>query len=147
MFCKFCGSEIPEDGAFCVKCGKINEPVGEDGRGTVIVRPIACDMDSKEHSEQRTAAAEQKAAGTRILLFSIISVVCALTGSLSVIGLVFAILARNRLGNYRVKYGATCGRATVGKHLSLAAVILNTAALVSLIVVLVTAIVRAIAAF
>lgn len=146
MFCKFCGSEIPEDGAFCIKCGKVNEPVGEDGRGTVIVRPIACDAEGPEQSEERASAQAQKSAGNKVLIFAIIGIVCALTGGLSCVGLVFSLLARTKLGQYRVHYGATNGSATVGKYLSIAAIVLNVVELITLLVVLVAAIVRALAA-
>ena len=143
MFCKFCGSEIPEDGAFCVKCGKVNEPVGEDDRGTVIVRPITCDSEGPEQTAERAAVEAQKSAGSRILMFAIFGIACALTGGLSGVGLVFSLLARTKLGHYRIRYGATTGRATVGKHLSVAAIVMNVAELGVLLVMLVAAIVRA----
>lgn len=145
MFCKFCGSEIPDDGAFCVKCGKVNEPIGEDSRGTVIVRPIACDAEGPERAEERAAIAAQKSAGSRILMFAIMGVACALTGGLSCIGLVFSLLSRTKLGHYRIQYGPTNGRATVGKHLSVVGIAMNVAELCLLLILLVTAIVRALA--
>lgn len=40
MFCRFCGTAMPGDAAFCQKCGRKQDPVVMDGPGNRLVRSL-----------------------------------------------------------------------------------------------------------
>lgn len=66
---------------------------------------------------------EREQLSGRILTFSILSLVFMSTGCLSLLGLIFACVAKSKVKTYVQRFGATEGRATVGKHLSTAGLI------------------------
>ena len=128
MFCKFCGNELPENAKFCPKCGKVAEAKEEE---TVVVTDISFDDASVEASKQYNEEREQ--AGGQILKFAILGLVFACTWILSFLGLAFSIICKIKLNNYLAVYGETDGRATVGKGLGKAAMIVSIVMLALLI--------------
>lgn len=138
MFCKYCGNELPEETNFCVHCGKLTEESSLDGDGAVVVQPIVCPEVPREEDARQQ---ERDEMGGRLLKFSIFGLVFGVSYWLSVVGLVFAILARRQVSKYEKAFGQTEGRATVGKHLSIAALIISVALMaVSIVSVLAPAI-------
>lgn len=130
MFCKYCGSELSADTNFCVKCGKLHDGVHPEDEGAVVVQPIVFGEDAE--SWESDALAKQ-AYGKSILLHAILGMSFGVTGFLSVVGLVFASISRWKLSKYRERFGQPEGKAMVGKHLSLVALIVGVVALIILI--------------
>ncbi|MBQ7387617.1 MAG: zinc ribbon domain-containing protein [Clostridia bacterium] len=118
MFCKYCGNELPEEANFCPKCGKTieNEAAHEEA-------PAQALNVTEIFGEEAVLAAERERArdelGGKILRNSIMGLAFASSFILSVVGLIFSIIARCQVKEYTRKYGETSGRASVGKGLSI----------------------------
>jgi hypothetical protein len=132
MFCKYCGNQLPETANFCPKCGKINdaakataasEPKSEPAAETatffsdaandyVPVEPVNVE-EELERSEREGS----------ILKMAILGLAFAWSGFLSLLGLIFSIIARAKISAYVRDYGETRGRASVGKGLSIGGLI------------------------
>ena len=142
MFCKHCGSELPEGASFCVTCGKkitADAPYGAEkatesaSENEFTYAPANTDFDFSYTYTEPTPAAPASAPrdeardahGGRILLFSILALAFSLSFYLAIVGTVFFIIAKVQLGRYLAKYGETEGRASVGKALSVAATPVN----------------------
>ena len=123
MFCKFCGSEFDQSTDFCPTCGKFvsESKQSEDNQSTGAV---SC-AESIEDIEKK-----KDSLGKSILIFSILGLVFGYTGVLPFLGIIFAMIARSNLKKYSTNFGETTGCATVGKHLSLAAMITSVIATV-----------------
>ena len=114
MTCKYCGNELENGATFCSRCGKIKE---EEQVEEVV--------ESAGYSEK-----ERENADGELLKFSILGLgfgIGALLsyGILSILGLIFSYIARGKLEKYTQKYRETRGRASVGKKLSVAGVIVS----------------------
>ena len=120
MFCKFCGNELPDGAGFCTKCGKVVSY--EEAQISGINTPFINDNEYTPFNEQDK---EKESKGADILKFAILSLAFASSFYLSVLGLVFSIIARVKLKKYVAQYGETEGKATVGKHLSLVGLIVS----------------------
>ncbi len=122
MFCKYCGNELPENANFCPKCGKINEDASKDDENEITVLPSS--EDNHEDIEVLEAEdpfkKEKTDLGGSILKFAILGLAFSLTVWFSLLGLIFSIVARNKVKEYISKFNETEGRATVGKSLSIA---------------------------
>ena len=121
MFCKYCGNELTENANFCPSCGKFiseSKPATEDyiSAGVVDEAPNALEYD-------QVLEEERDAAGRGVLKFAILGIAFACSFFLSLLGLIFAIVSRAKLGAYLARYGETRGPATVGKHLGIAGLI------------------------
>ena len=123
MFCKYCGNQLSDDAKFCSKCGKIT-----DANETVVnptdydffsVEPITPQLDYM----QGQAMYEKDRKAGAILKFAILGLALTCTFYLSLLGVIFSMIARAKSRKYIRLYGETNGRATVGRHLSLAGVI------------------------
>ena len=79
---------------------------------------------------------EKDTHGGRILTFAIIALAFSFTLYLSWIGLAFAIVALVKVKKYSSRYGFVDGRASVGKGLGIAALVLNITSFLSLLVTL-----------
>lgn len=141
MFCKHCGSELPDGASFCVTCGKkitaeASYTPQKEAENDFNYTVANTDFDFSYGTPAEAPAPPQDEArdahGGRILLFSILALAFSLSIYLAVIGTVFFILAKLQLGKYLAKYGETEGRASVGKAFSIAALPVNIVMLVCL---------------
>lgn len=126
MFCKFCGSELPDNMNFCGKCGKLQDSLHPQQEGDVVVQPIICKEDSATWNAEATA---KQTYSKGVLTYSIWGLALGATGFLSVVGLVLSGIARYKLSKYREMYGPVEGRAKIGKHLSMAGIIVSLVAI------------------
>ncbi len=110
MYCQFCGKEHADYVSFCPYCG-MQVSKGESVEEQVAVDPIY----------QR----EKDELGGEVLKFGILGLAFACSGLLSLLGLIFSIIARAKAGAFARRYGDTEGRATVGKHLGKAGLIVS----------------------
>ena len=124
MFCKFCGNELPNDANFCTKCGKVViQEENESVESLITEFP-----DEQEPSVIEDP--EKDELGGKILKFSILGLAFACSFFLSLLGLIFSIISKSLVNNYKEMYGETEGRATVGKHLGIAGLIASIVMLV-----------------
>ncbi len=110
MYCQFCGKEHADYVSFCPYCG-MQIGKSESVEEQVVVDPIY----------QR----EKDDLGGEVLKFGILGLAFACSGLLSLLGLIFSIIARAKAGAFARRYGDTEGRATVGKHLGKAGLIVS----------------------
>ncbi len=147
MFCKHCGSSLPENASFCATCGKkISAAPADDTKQDFNYTPgfdfeassTTYDFPAAGTPAQPTPTDEARDAhGGKILCFAILALAFSLSFYLAIVGTVFFILARIQLGQYLAKYGETEGRATVGKALSIAALPVNIVMISSTLLVLI----------
>jgi hypothetical protein len=138
MFCKFCGNELPEGANFCTKCGKVVSP--DDIPAAGVSAPVTAEYEYVPYEEPQDA--ERDSRGGSILKFAILGLAFACSFYLSFLGLVFSIIARVKVKRYVSRYNETQGRATVGRHLSVAALVASivlTAILAIIVIVMVIA--------
>ena len=136
MFCKFCGNELSEGANFCTKCGKVVSR--EDIPEVSVSAPVETEYEYVPYEEPYDPERDSK--GGSILKFAILGLAFACSFYLSVVGLVFSIIARGKVRRYLARYGETQGRATVGKHLSVAALVTSivfTAILTTLVIIMI----------
>ena len=147
MFCKHCGSKLPEDASFCVTCGKKITadtpctPTLTDAESVFnyAVANASLDFDRTYTAEDLAAPQDEArdAHGGRILLFAILALAFSLSFYLAIVGTVFYIITKVELGKYLSEYGETEGRASVGKALSKAALPVNIVMMVSITLIIV----------
>ena len=111
MYCKHCGNELPENSNFCPVCGKSIEDTKQEAEEATF-EPINEIVDFKRDEH-----------GGSILKFSILGLAFAASFFLSFLGIIFAAISKHKVATYIAEYGETQGRATVGKHLGIAAII------------------------
>ena len=115
MFCKYCGNQLPDDANFCPKCGKVTDEKTTnttDSYSSYQPEPIAF-----EEVNQNFASIQKSEDAGSILKFAILGL--AFSVPVSILGLIFTIIAKSKVKNFIYKYGDTEGRATVGKHLTI----------------------------
>lgn len=110
MYCQFCGKEHADYVSFCPYCG-MQIGKSESVEEQVVVDPIY-------QQEKDDLSGE-------VLKFGILGLAFACSGLLSLLGLIFSIIARAKAGAFARRYGDTEGRATVGKHLGKAGLIVS----------------------
>ncbi len=134
MFCKHCGYEVDEQTIFCPKCGKRIEE----------------EMILEEKTENPIVEEKKSGFGGGILgcaiaslIFAVISFIFFMVGlaefvvleeeaigflmvaiSFPIVGWILAGTARKKARDFEETYGETEGKATVGKHLALPALII-----------------------
>ena len=113
MYCKHCGNELPENSNFCPVCGKSIEDTKQEAEEATF-EPINEIVDFKRDEH-----------GGSILKFGILGLAFAVSFYFSLLGLIFSIVARVKVKSYIREYGETDGKATVGKHLSVAGSIVS----------------------
>ena len=114
MYCKHCGYQLPEDSNFCPNCGKITEEVKKEEEKVEVIDCTSVDPFLEEQRDEH---------GGKILKFSILGM--AFGFFLPVLGFIFALIARSKLKSYVNIFGETTGRASVGKGLSIPALIIS----------------------
>ena len=125
MFCKYCGNELPSGSSFCPSCGKNDIDAIEDNN---ISSGELNNIDEPEEILQSTDQvydAVRNALGGKILKFAIMGLAFGASFFLSPLGLVFSIISFIKRCKYVKEYGNTVGRATVGKNLGNAALIVS----------------------
>ena len=139
MFCKHCGSNLPDGASFCVTCSKkitTDTPYAQDFTFNTTDTDFSFDSSPQPQAPQPKDE-ERDAHGGRILCFAILALALSASLYLAPIGTVFYILARINLGKYIAKYGETEGRASVGKALSIAALPVNIVMMVCISLILI----------
>ena len=118
MLCKYCNNEINPNANFCRSCGKEITKVDltEEVQTTPVYPYIEDTVDMED---------EKNELGRSILIFSIIGLALSYFGISSLVGIIFAIIARTNLKKYSSKFGEPSGCAKVGKYLSIAALIVG----------------------
>ena len=129
MFCKYCGNELPDGTTFCPKCGSDDTPVTTEKSDTEIKNDTTfeCVLETVPKDVTKDSLA------SKILAFAIIGLAFACSLYLSFVGVVFSLISRSKLKKYIKNYGDTEGKATVGKHLGLVAMIVSFALSIGLI--------------
>ncbi len=134
MFCKYCGYKLADDANFCPKCGKlVLEPEPEITAAPLQEKTVADDpitsiepiyvepeepvyyVEPNEMELSPEVEAEKNALGSKVLTWGILALVFAETVILSLLGLIFGVVAKGKVRNYQEKFGGTDGKATVGK--------------------------------
>ena len=122
MFCKYCGNELPADGNFCPKCGRIQEAQADMNKPeeTAVTYDFEVDTGVDAIIEDPALEVEKDALGGRILTFAVLGLSFGISFWLSFLGIVFSAMAKTRIKEYVKRFGETEGRASVGKGLSTA---------------------------
>ena len=135
MFCKHCGYEIDNQTTFCPKCGKrIEEEIVFTAENTEneIIKDKKSNLSGSILGFGITSivfslfsfvfwfvgTVEAIAFGKNVLDLLIVAI------SFPILGWIFASIARRNARNFEEQFGETEGRATVGKHLALPALII-----------------------
>ena len=137
MYCKFCGNDLPDDATFCPRCGNSN-PLPEPERKAPVETPEERSYVSSKPSQPsynytpapapapkkpqqnnyiNNPAMKESLSG-EILKFGILGLAFGSSGTLSILGLIFSIIAKSKLSLYARSFGQTEGKATAGKVLS-----------------------------
>lgn len=122
MFCTQCGNELPENANFCPACGNyISDTKQESEEKVLFDAPDVVITEVVNEEEDR----ERDDLGGSILKFAIMGLgfTVGSGGMLALVGLILSIVSRSKLNTYIARYRETRGRATVGKHLGVAAMI------------------------
>lgn len=117
MFCRFCGSELPEKANFCIKCGKVIDEVDAAAPPAVLEDLIG---DPAMRAQEDPFKKEKEERGSEILKYGIMSLAFGITGWLSFLGIIFAAIGKSKVRTYLAKFQETEGKATVGKSLNTA---------------------------
>lgn len=110
MYCKFCGKEHADYVSFCPYCGM------QIGKSESVEEQIVVDPIYQQEKDDLSG---------EVLKFGILGLAFACSGLLSLLGLIFSIIARAKAKEFARRYGDTEGRATVGKHLGKAGLIVS----------------------
>ena len=133
MFCKYCGNDLNEGANFCTKCGKI---VSHDDIPTTSMTSHSSEaFDDVSYEVPQDPERSEK--GGSILKFGILGLAFGCSFYISLLGLIFSIIARVKVKRYIQEYGDTEGKATVGKHLSVAGSIVSIISLCLLPIVII----------
>ena len=138
MICKFCGNRIEDDAMFCSRCGKRVEETIDYFDESNFVNPKV----EEEKSRIGGSILGCAIAGVVLLLVSCTGILVAsevayfigydaflrcVFGLLivNIVGWIFSATARGKARGYAERFGETNGKATVGKIMSIPALILN----------------------
>lgn len=133
FFCINCGAELPTNAKFCPNCGRSTEQEApaaknlpaEDPMLTPITPVISFDAPTEESPVSQFMERERSELASSIMTFGILSLAFACSVFLSLLGLIFAIVAKTKLGTYVTRFGETTGKASAGKGLSTAGLIVS----------------------
>ena len=123
MFCKYCGNELPDGTTFCLNCGKDDTPdiINE----TKQENTIKIQIETAPSTDETKSDPKRDSLASKILTFAIMGLAFGVSFYLSFLGLVFAIISRSKLDKYVKIYADTEGKATVGKHIGVAALVVS----------------------
>ena len=99
MYCKYCGTQLPEGANFCTACGK----------------------EQNEHkAEPQTQITPEERNGMRnsILAWGITSLAFSATTIFALIGLILSCIAKKKASEYKKTFGVLDWQAKVGNHLA-----------------------------
>ena len=127
MFCKYCGNALQENASFCPVCGKITKDT--NGNEEISVTELYTQQEVIEDTDMGEMSnpfkTEKQSLGGNILKFAILGLAFGVTMYLSFLGVFFSVIAQLKLNEYKSKFIETEGRATVGKSLSIAGMIVS----------------------
>ena len=139
MFCKYCGSELPNGTTFCLKCGKddISEASSEIETTQEIKNSNSFEY-TPDVTKEEVVDPQRNSMASKILTFAIMGLAFGASYYLSFLGLIFSIISRVKLSKYIKIYNDTEGKATVGKHLGLVGLIVSIVLLATLFLDIIT---------
>jgi hypothetical protein len=137
MYCKYCGNKLDEQATFCSKCGKrVEEEID------AFDQPVF--KNTEEEDQKSKLGSPILGFGITSMIFAFISFILsscalsiaaiafegiiiysALTVMFPILGVIFAAESRSRAKEYKMVFGETNGKATVGKNIALPALIIN----------------------
>ena len=118
MFCRQCGTEIPEDSRFCSNCGTAVDAA----TNTAIVPTAKTDI---AKSETGAAAQAAPASPVPVMVWGIVGLTLSILFYFSIFGIIFSAIANKKAKNYIAQYGNASNMARVGKGLSKAGIIVG----------------------
>ena len=123
MFCKYCGSELPDGTTFCLNCGKDDTP--DITNETKQENTNEIQTETAPSTDKTKSDPKRDSLASKILTFAIMGLAFGVSFYLSFLGLIFAIISRSKLNKYIKIYTYTEGKATVGKHIGVAALVVS----------------------
>ena len=107
MFCKQCGTNIPDDTKFCPNCGSaVEETAIQPAEVAAVAKPVAGNS-------------------TEVLVWGIIGLAFACSFFMSFLGIIFSAIAKKKAKGYESTYGLVSGKARIGKNLAKAGFIVS----------------------
>ena len=107
MFCKNCGRQLDEGENICPACGTVN--------ATETPAPAAVQYDlgavDTANDQLKGAMADQA------FKWGLMSLIFAATGCLSLLGFIFSFIAKARVRDFELAFGAPEGKANAGRIL------------------------------
>ena len=147
MYCKYCGNKLDEQATYCSKCGKrVDEKIDFFDEAEINNSQEMEAKDSFGGSILGFAIAGLVFAVISLMAFSVSVEYLLLTANVSkpifillisfpLLGWIFALASTTKVKQYKMLFGETEKKATVGKHLALPAFIVNLTVLVVMIVI------------
>lgn len=115
MFCRKCGTQIPDDAIFCPACGTETHDSAENSAQTNNYTPEQNTYNSEAESE----ALASDMLASEALKYGIMGVAFAQTGILSILGIIFSSIAQNKAAEYHRRTGRYGAKAGVGRGLGI----------------------------
>lgn len=125
MFCKNCGFELQEDAKFCSRCGTEVDFVAANKNTEPVYGTVTDPYGTYTYAQNQEEVEEKSELGGSVLKFGILGLVFSLTGILSLLGLIFSSVALSKANAFARIFGQTEGKATVGRKLGKAGLIVS----------------------
>ena len=126
MYCKYCGHELPDESNFCTMCGRVVDDANNKDWTDAVD-----DAAFREEAPWKKANEEAKGSlATKILTFGILGLAFGMTGWLALLGIIFSSISKRAIRKYNEMFGETTGRASVGRGLSTAGLVISIVATV-----------------
>ena len=118
MFCKFCGEELAEVGEFCPNCGKRQDETEVVVQETAPVEKTAPAPEPAPAPKPKKKTDKNKFSND-ILIFGIIGLAATYNFGMPVLGLIFSLITKSKVGKFTLEYGDNDARVNVGSILSI----------------------------
>ena len=112
MFCKYCGNQLPDNVNFCPQCGKIVDGENENTSSDDVV--VVAQQSAAQTNYFYAPVSEDTGSSVSAMVFGILSLILSLTFYFSIVGFIFAIIARVKVNNFVNRYRGTNGMIKAG---------------------------------